>query len=104
MTNETSPNFHFDYMDVTQHWCPEAETFAGGDALLTMLATGWTMNPEVREETHYFSGMRQTAICHVKLERNGQTMEMPILRNPYISRMLMSGGFKVVPMEQLVRE
>ena len=34
-------NYHVQYLDVTKHWDPDSENYAGGDALVTALSRGW---------------------------------------------------------------
>lgn len=94
--NENLSNYHVEYMDVTQHWDSRSEGFAGGDALVTFLSNGWSMKNRVVEEQHSFAGMRQITIYHIDLERDGETITMPVLRNPYISRMIADKNLEVI--------
>lgn len=98
MSNATDniSNFHVEYMDVTQHWNDKSEKYAGADSLLTMLYNGWEMKKEVRREERWFAGSRLVYIYHVELERDGETMHMPVIHNPYISRMIMRDDVTVI--------
>ena len=50
----TPKNYHVQYLDVTHHWSPRSEAFAGGDALLTALQRGWEVANTVEEEEKYW--------------------------------------------------
>lgn len=93
-------NFHVQYMDVTQHWSAQSEKYAGADSLITMIHRGWEMNKRVRREERWFAGMRSVTIYHIELEKDGQKIVMPVIHNPYISRMIARNDIEVVPMEQ----
>jgi hypothetical protein len=97
--NEVSPNYHVDYMDVAQHWHAKSEPYAGGDALVTMLAQGWQMQRDVYVENREFAGMRSVSVYHITLERDGQRMTVPVVRNPYINRIIRTGPFRQIPMK-----
>jgi hypothetical protein len=100
MLNASSSNFHVEYMDVTQHWSPESERYAGGDCLMTALHNGWEMSPTVRVEQKWYAGMRHVTIYHVELRREGKTMVMPIINNPYVTRQFSQmDEVEVVPMD-----
>jgi hypothetical protein len=96
MVKHQIADFHVEYMDVTQHWHPESEPFAGGDALLTALYDGWRMLKDVTCETHWFAGMRQTNIYYVDLVRGDERMTMPVTHNPYVDRMLNMGEIHMI--------
>ncbi len=88
MLNQNSTNFHAEYMDVTQHWSDKSAKYAGADCLLTMLYKGWQMKKKVRREELWFAGMRSIYVYYVELERDGEAMTMPVVHNPYMSRMI----------------
>src|SRR5690606_15045014 len=92
-------NFHAEYLDVVQHWSPTSAHYAGGDALVTFLSQAWELCPEVKVEDRYFAGMRSVAVYHMELERDGETLNMPVLRNPYVNRIIRMGNFKLVSAE-----
>ncbi|MFW5773015.1 MAG: hypothetical protein ACOCZH_06780 [Phototrophicaceae bacterium] len=100
MLSNTSSNYHVEYMDVTKHWNPDSEAFAGGDALVTRLSQGWQMKKEVQIEQRILAGNRQIMIYHIELTRDGQTMKMPVLRNPYVNALMRRGDYTLVPVQQ----
>jgi hypothetical protein len=94
--NTNVSNFHVQYMDVTsQHWNPESEQFAGGDHLMTALNHGWDVARCV-ETRHWFAGMRSVTIYRFELERKGEKMSMPVLTNPYVSRLIRQMGYDII--------
>ena len=97
LTKETRiNNFHAEYLDVVQHWSPTSAKYAGGDALVTFLFEGWELRSEVKVEDRYFAGMRSISVYHMELERDGETIKMPVLRNPYVNRIVRMGDFTLV--------
>lgn len=98
--SDVHPDFHVEYMDVAQHWHPGSESYAGGDALVTMLSRGWNLERDVYVERREFAGMRSVSVYHLTLEKDGQRIHMPVVRNPYINRLLRQGDFRQIPMSQ----
>jgi hypothetical protein len=101
IVNNSKPhsNFHVEYMDVAQHWHAASEEYAGGDALVTLISNGWTMKRDVYVEKREFAGLRSISVYHVELEKDGKTIKMPVVRNPYINRVLRMGDFHQVPLD-----
>ncbi len=81
-------NFHVQYLDVSRHWATESESYAGGDSLITALQRGWEISNQVVQEQYWHAGVRCTSIYHFQLRRDGEMMTMPVLENPYITRLL----------------
>lgn len=98
MINRKSTNHHADYLDVTQHWSPNSEKYAGGDGLITMLDRGWEMHGEAVLEFKRYGEGRFVTIYHVTLERDGEQMSMPVVHNPYINKILRSLNVRIVEM------
>ena len=100
MTPINVSNFHVEYMDVLCHWHPGSASHAGGDALITALHDGWAMGDQVTEEIHWYAGMRQVTIYHFKLTRGDKTMIMPVVNNPYVTRMIKQSEMDIVSREK----
>ena len=81
-------NSHVAYMDVVRHWSPESEAYAGGDALVTLLNRGWSIEENVFVEEYWHAGTRLVLIYHIDLARDNETLHMPVLGNPYVTRMM----------------
>lgn len=81
-------NFHVTYPDVlTQHWHPNSESYAGVDNLITFLEQGWDIARCV-ETRHWYAGQRSICIYRFYLERDAERLEMPVINNPYVMRII----------------
>ena len=93
---QTPKNYHVQYLDVTHHWSPRSEDFAGGDCLLTALQRGWEVAYTVEEEKYWHGDVRAVSVYHFTLRRGNQEIVMPVIENPYVTRMLFMEPFEVV--------
>jgi hypothetical protein len=76
------------YMRTIRHWHAESEKWAGADCLLTKLDDGWTVDPTVYYQEFWHAGSRLVTIYYFQLTRDGETLEMPVITNPYARRLL----------------
>jgi hypothetical protein len=97
MVTFDASNFHFEYMDVVRHWSPKSQRYAGGDALITLMAEGWNLKETVFYEEYWHAGSRPVTIYHVEMARNHETMQVPVFGNPYVRRMMHSPMFQLLP-------
>jgi hypothetical protein len=74
--------------EVHRHWCPVAEKYAPADVLLQHLREGWELDPLVAVETFYFAGYRCSDIYYFTLRQANTTVEMPVLANPIVLRLV----------------
>ena len=95
-------NSHFEYMDVIRHWSPVSEKYAGGDALITLMSNGWQIGETVFYEEYWHAGSRLVMIYHVKMTNDGTEMQVPVLSNPYVNRMMMTMPVQVRPLAERV--
>jgi hypothetical protein len=86
--NKNISNYHAQYMAVLQHWSEESEKFAGADALITALSDGWEFGRDVEVERYHFSGNRSIRVYNIPLKRDHDEVVMPVIDNPYLTRML----------------
>lgn len=77
-----------DIGDIYRHWQAQSEYYAGGDALATALYLGWQANDIVLLERRWQGGSRRINIYHFELVREGETMAMPVLGNPFVERLI----------------
>lgn len=96
----TPKNYHVQYLDVTHHWSPRSEAFAGGDALLTALQRGWEVANTVEEEKYWHADVRAVSVYRFTLRRGDQEIIMPVIENPYVTRMLFMEPFDVVERDE----
>jgi hypothetical protein len=97
-SGEMSKDHHVEYIDITQHWCDKSEKFAGADALVTYLTTGWEIEEPIEYGERDFAGMRAVRVYYVKLSKDDETKTMPVLHNPYVNRLLRREKIELVPM------
>jgi hypothetical protein len=92
-------NLHYAYMDMVRHWHPGSEPYAGGDALFTALENGWDVSTTVRYEEYWHTGMRFVLVYYFELTRGDERMVMPVIRNPYVNRLVREMPAELVPVE-----
>ncbi|HEX2906871.1 MAG TPA: hypothetical protein VHO69_08430 [Phototrophicaceae bacterium] len=90
-------NWHYAYMDMIRHWHPESEKYTGGDALFTALENGWEISKDVRFEEYWHAGVRSVLVYHFELTRGDETMVMPVIRNPYVNRIVREMPAQLIP-------
>jgi hypothetical protein len=98
LTRNTT-NFHVQYPDVTRHWSPRSEKFAGADSLVTAMMRGWDINDEVVCERIAQGPARMVNVYHFRMRKDDREITMPVLENPYVTRLLFTSPFDVIEME-----
>ncbi|GEM_PF-869606 len=90
-------NTHEKYTATYQHWCPQSEKYAGGDHLISAFREGWQLVDDiVKVERHWKSGTRPVKIYYFSLERDDETMVMPVLHNPFVDRCIIDLSLTLV--------
>lgn len=87
-------------VDFYRHWHSDSEEFAGGDSLATALMMGWEIAGTVAMDIYWCSGSRQVPVYYFRLNRDGDTVLMPVLGNPFVDRLLKERKLVVVAPEQ----
>jgi hypothetical protein len=103
MNATRTSNYHVEYLEDVQHWHPASQPYAGGDNLVGALYEGWEMSNVVAREEHWFAGMRFVAVYHVELNRDGETLIMPVIFTPYITRLLAERECSVITLDEFKR-
>ena len=89
-------NFHAQYSELTsQHWHPNSETYAGGDHLTTALEKKWQIE-KVELKRHWYAGMRSVRLYEFTLTKEGRTVTMPVLDNPFVERFIKLEGIDLI--------
>lgn len=88
MTQEQISDQHFAYLEINRHWHAGSEKYTGADALVTALTQGWNVSGDVVADDHYFAGNRSIRVYEIPLRRDGETVTMQVIHNPYLTRML----------------
>ncbi len=89
--------FHSFYTERPRHWCPQSERYTGGDALLTLLSSGWQLQEDVYYEEYWHGGARRVLIYSFILTLNDDTVTLRVLGNPFVERLLQELPLRVVP-------
>src|SRR5579859_506437 len=71
-----------------RHWSPSSQTYAPADVLVRYLRTGWSLDPMAAVETFFYAGYRRVDVYYFTLRNADQTLEMPVLGNPAVRRLL----------------
>lgn len=86
-------------IDIYRHWHPGSEKYGGGDSLATAVYMGWKTREIVYREEHWRAG-RCSMTYHFTLERDDETMVMPVISNPYVRRFISEAPVQVVPIAE----
>lgn len=100
MVSFDASNSHFQYMDVVRHWSPISEKYAGGDALITLFNAGWHLSETVFFEEFWHAGSRPVTIYHLVMVRGDESMNVPVISNPYVDRMMDVLPVQVRPLKE----
>jgi hypothetical protein len=87
-------------MKVVRHWHAPSEKYTGGDSLLTALYQGWTISNIVYSEAHWYAGTRCVIVYYFELTREGVTVVMPVITNPYVERLIAETPLRTLPLEK----
>jgi hypothetical protein len=90
-----------DLRGIVRHWDGVSEKYAGGDSLLTALYTGWKLPEVVFVERHWHAGSRRVNVYHFKLTCDGDSLTMPVIGNPFVTRLLMEHNIRLIPVAKL---
>lgn len=88
MTIYNPEGTHRTYTETDRHYHPRSERYTGADSLLTAQRNGWHIVDVAYREDFLLRGGRVTTVYHFKLVRYGETMLMPIVNNPFVTKML----------------
>lgn len=80
--------------DRFRHWSSQSQAYAPADVLLNHIREGWTLDSLVAIETFYYAGFRRIDVFYftLPLRRNAQTLEIPVVANPVVTRLIQECG------------
>jgi hypothetical protein len=93
---EQTSIFVEDIGDRYHHWDTQSKAYAGGDQLATAVFLGWKLPDAVFVERHWLSEGRHVLVYHFKLTRGSESMTMPVINNPYVSRLVCERNLHVI--------
>lgn len=79
---------HEFYMREGRHWSAHSEAYTGADSLVTAMRHGWEICGQVYRHDVLLGPGRVTSVFYFELIRDGQTVTMPVVRNPFVMRLL----------------
>lgn len=89
MTNQFKlSDFYPSPFDLTCHWCPLSQPYAGVDALLRYLDRGWKVQGDIGFDEHWFGESRRILVYRFILNRHDRCVTMHVVWNPVFERLL----------------
>ncbi|MBZ0290136.1 MAG: hypothetical protein K8I30_21105 [Anaerolineae bacterium] len=88
---------------IYRHWHPASERYTGGDSLLTALQFGWTIDVVTLQE-YRLGGDRTSTIYYFRLKRRDETVVMPVIASPYVTRLFAQSQSRIWEYEPLLIE
>jgi hypothetical protein len=85
---QTQTQRHYRDGDTYRHWCRESEPIAPAEVLLQYLRWGWELDNLVGVEVYYHAGCRRSDVYCFTLGRDDDTIEIPVLANPAVFRVV----------------
>ncbi len=79
-----------------RHWSPQSQTYAPVDVLQQYLREGWQLDSLAAVETFYYAGYRRADIYYFTLKRADDYVEMPVLANPVVFRIIQEHKLNVL--------
>ena len=74
--------------DNRHHWAPESQTYSNAANLLHYMRRNWRVDPMSAVETFWLRGGRYVYVYYFTLTREGRRIEMPVLGNPAVFRLI----------------
>ena len=82
--------------DRHRHWSSESQAYAPVDVLLYYLRDGWSLDNLAGVETFYYAGYRRVDVYYLTLRRHTESLEMPVLANPALTRLIEANKINVM--------
>jgi hypothetical protein len=74
--------------DMAHHWCPLSQPYAGVDALLGYLDSGWKVQGNIGLDEHWFGDSRHILVYRFILTNQTSCVTMHVVWNPVLRRLL----------------
>lgn len=79
-----------------KHWCPDSETYCGGDGLLTLLDQGWELDLTIYVQTRWLNAKRCHRLYHCCLRQGDRLMYVIVTGNPFVTRLLRERKYRQI--------
>ena len=80
--------FYPNHIEVSRHWCPRSQPYAGVDALLGHLDNGWKIRGDIGFNEHWFGESRRITVYQFILTKQDNRVTMHVIHNPVLERLL----------------
>jgi hypothetical protein len=87
--------------DAKRHWCAHCEKYCGGDTLLIALEDGWIAKGVIFRQTFWLQHKRQINVFHITLQRSQRLIQLSVIDNPFVNRLLQQMDCQVVQLNEL---
>ena len=87
-----------DGCDTCHHWSQESQKYATAATLLIYMRKGWQLAPQVAVKSFSYFGGRHINVYYFTLTKDGDQIEMPVLLNPVVRRLITHHHLHVVRM------
>ena len=89
------------YLDKDVHWHPQSQPYASGHQLNSKLNNGWVIDNIVFRTEHRVQVTHRTITFYVVvLIKDGEKLNMPVLANPFVDRVVKEAGVKIFTVER----
>ncbi len=70
------------------YWSSRSQAYAPADVLVRHLQHGWRLDPLAAVESFWHAGVRRVDVYYFTLNCDDQRIEMPVLANPTVFRLI----------------
>jgi len=78
-----------------RHWSPDSQVYAPGDVLAHLISDGWQVYGNVFVQTYCCVSRRRTQVYHFILVRNDEHLDLHVVANPAVRRLVQERQFPV---------
>jgi hypothetical protein len=78
------------------YWSPKSQSYAPADILLRYLDYGWELDHLAAVESYWHHGVRRTDIYYFTLNFGDSRIEMPVLANPTVLKLIRDRHLTVI--------
>ena len=78
-----------------RHWSPDSQVYAPGDVLMHLIRDGWQVYGKVFVQTYCCVSRRHTQVYHFVLIHNDEHLDLHVVANPAVRRLVQERQFPV---------
>lgn len=96
MVDQFSPVEYIGDESDYRHWSRESQTYAPADVLMRYLRSGWELDKLAAVESFWHAGVRRVEVYYFTLLNGEERVEMPVLANPAVFRLIEESQLTVI--------